>query len=177
MEAIVVGNLATTPGLKFDESSTLLWSAESEEALTALVSRILQEGDLYGQACASSSAIASMSESEARDNCLELAKNLQKNIEGITPFEELVGMSFGKALEALEAGRHVARAAWVGTPQRLFMNSTSTNRVFASLGGDLEEVYEVPNFIGVITHDSKLLSGWTASQEEMFAKDYYIITS
>lgn len=175
MEAIVVGNLATTPGCKFDESSTLLWAVESEEALTALVLEILREGDLHTQARALVASIELMAESENRDNCLELAKNLQKNTEGIARHEYLTNMKLGQALEALEEGHHVARAAWSGTPQRLFMNSTSTDRVFARLPGDPGEAYEVPKFVSMITHDGKLLPGWSASQDDMFAKDFYII--
>jgi hypothetical protein len=83
-------------------------------------------------------------------------------------------MNLLQALEALESGHHVARESWKGTPCRLFQHSVAGQGIFANSGGN-EVVYEVLPFIRMLTLENKVMTGWTASREDMCAKDYYVI--
>ncbi len=88
-------------------------------------------------------------------------------------------MSFGHALEALEAGLKVARNGWNGKGMFLFLVNGSTFKVNRPpLLGIYEEGTEI-NYhahVDMKTADNKVVP-WLCSQTDMLAKDWCIVTN
>ncbi len=93
-------------------------------------------------------------------------------------------LSFGRAIEAMENGKRVTRAGWNGKGMFLFMlpgsrvptraiHDPALRRVVeTNVGG--EEFDALPS-IRMFTADKKILTGWLASQTDIFAKDWMIL--
>lgn len=94
-------------------------------------------------------------------------------------------LSFGHALEALKGGYRVARKGWNGKDMWLALSCAGSmdvkaenfwsphNAAFAEDNGGTAEV--LPS-ITMKTADGKILMGWLASQTDMLAEDWMIIT-
>ncbi len=89
-------------------------------------------------------------------------------------------MKFGAALEALEQGKKVAREGWNGKGMFLFLLPAGTIPKVAIHDPKLREILEnngkdtfdaLPS-IRMKTADDKILTGWLASQTDMFADDW-----
>ena len=94
------------------------------------------------------------------------------------------GMSFGLAIEALKAGKKVARAGWNGKGMWLSLSCDGTREVAAEnfwsphnaeharLNGGKATV--LPS-ITMKTASGEILMGWLASQSDMLAEDWSIV--
>lgn len=93
-------------------------------------------------------------------------------------------MNFGQAIEALKAGKKVARKGWIGMflwlKQGVLIESDwchdpMLKRLVNEYGG---EILELPT-ICMYTHDSTglpaILTGWHASQCDMLVEDWVIV--
>lgn len=105
----------------------------------------------------------------------------------LLPFEikEPSGLNFGAAVEALKAGKKICRSGWNGKGMYLWMLPEA--RVPAdwckeahlkelALGNPdgTKEMHCLPS-IRMKTADGKVLTGWLASQTDIFAEDWIII--
>lgn len=86
-------------------------------------------------------------------------------------------MNFGQALEALEAGKKVARSGWNGKGMFLFLVPGSTFKVNRP---PLMGIYPEGTEINYHAHvDMKTTDGtvvpWLCSQTDMLAKDWMIL--
>ena len=93
------------------------------------------------------------------------------------------GLSFGEALEALKKGYRIARAGWNGKGMYLWLlpaanvkaewcRETHLKEVAEANGGEIEAL----GSIRMMTADRKVLTGWLASQTDMLAEDWVILT-
>lgn len=94
------------------------------------------------------------------------------------------GMTFGLAIEALKAGKKVARAGWNGKGMWLSLSCDGTREVAAEnfwsphnaeharLNGGKATV--LPS-ITMKTASGEILMGWLASQSDMLAEDWSIV--
>lgn len=95
------------------------------------------------------------------------------------------GLNFGLALEALKAGKRVARAGWNGKGMWLSLSCNGTREVaaenfwsphnaeFARACGGSAKV--LPS-ITMKTATNEILMGWNATQVDMLADDWCIIS-
>jgi hypothetical protein len=94
--------------------------------------------------------------------------------------------TFGAALEALKQGKRVAREGWNGKNMFLFLlpaNDGIPTKVIhdpalravieSELGGD---TFDALGSIRMFTADKKVLTGWLASQTDMLAEDWVILS-
>lgn len=94
----------------------------------------------------------------------------------------MVERNFGWALERLRDGKRVARAGWNGKGMYLWVlpaaqikaewcKETHLKQLAENNGGEIECLAS----IRMLTADKKVLTGWLASQSDMFATDWEII--
>ena len=95
-------------------------------------------------------------------------------------------LSFGDAIEALNQGKRVARTGWNGKGMFLFLLAAGTIPLTAIHDPKLREVlqaelpegsthFEALPSIRMWTADKKVLTGWLASQTDIFANDWCIL--
>lgn len=85
-------------------------------------------------------------------------------------------MNFGQAIEALKAGKRVAREGWNGKGMWLRYFNPYHDREFGIIEkypADLDSGTPLP-WIGMKTADNKFVP-WLASQTDMLADDWQII--
>lgn len=100
------------------------------------------------------------------------------------PGRALVNKTFGEALEALKAGKRVAREGWNGKGMWLSLSGvmggkaipaenfwSPHNKQFAQENGGSAVVLPV---ITMKTADGCILMGWLASQTDMLSEDWVI---
>lgn len=99
-------------------------------------------------------------------------------------YRSVEGMTFGLAIEALKAGKAVARAGWNGKGMWLSLSCEGTrevaaenfwsprNAAFARENGGKATV--LPS-ITMKTATGEILMGWLASQTDMLAEDWVIV--
>jgi hypothetical protein len=96
-------------------------------------------------------------------------------------YRPVTGMSFGHALEAMKAGKRVARAGWNGKDMRICKGEGNPSlpasafwnphtRAFAE--AQPGQVAEVLPYIIMKTAGGEILMGWLASQSDMLAEDW-----
>lgn len=92
------------------------------------------------------------------------------------------GMTFGQALEALKAGKRVARKGWNGKGMFLWLKPATLIRAAWCRDPFLIELAnanggEIPALgtICMFTADRKILTGWLASQSDMLLEDWEIV--
>ena len=91
-------------------------------------------------------------------------------------------LNFGQALEALKAGRRVSRSGWNGKGMYLWLLPAAKVPAAWCKEPHLKELAEanggtldcLPS-IRMKTADGKVLTGWLASQTDMFAEDWGIV--
>ena len=96
-------------------------------------------------------------------------------------------LSFGDALEALKKGYRIARAGWNGKGMVIYLNKGSTpwqpirettiegisDHLFEL--GDDDTVTRLPN-INMQAASGSIVTGWLASQTDILAEDWEILT-
>ena len=85
------------------------------------------------------------------------------------------GMTFGHAIEAAKKGMKIARRGWNGKNMFVFLREgRQITGVDAStpMGGDFESL----GHFCMRTVDGKCCVGWLASQTDMLAEDWMIVT-
>lgn len=83
-------------------------------------------------------------------------------------------LNFGQALEALKAGKRVARDGWNGKGMHLYLEDMLSVKV---RGGAFKgEVRKYEPVICMYTAQGKHQPGWLASQADMLAEDWQEIT-
>lgn len=101
--------------------------------------------------------------------------------------DQSAGLTFGHAIEAMKRGAKVARAGWNGKDMWVALSNTPVacrsvsadgfwskhGRDFAMSQGGWAQV--LPCFL-MKTADNKILQGWLASQTDMVAEDWIVIT-
>ena len=102
--------------------------------------------------------------------------------------EQITELNFRQALEALKLGRRVARSGWNGKGMWIVLMSGMTlppyssqepgkkvnDRTAALIGEDTP--LETFPYIAMWTADGKWLPGWLASQTDMLAEDWTILS-
>lgn len=83
-------------------------------------------------------------------------------------------MDFGEALEALKAGKQVARAGWNGKGQYIEL---ATNISYKNAAGEIvnSEHNAIGNKAIAFRGTSGVQMGWLASQADMLAEDWIIV--
>lgn len=91
-------------------------------------------------------------------------------------------LSFGNAIQALRAGEFISRPGWNGVGMYLWMLPAANVpadwckeahlRSLADLNGGSIEC--LPS-IRMLTADKKVLTGWLASQSDIFATDWQVV--
>lgn len=92
-------------------------------------------------------------------------------------------MTFGKALKELQDGNKIARTGWNGKGMYLWLLPAATvtaewckephlKKLAEENGGKIECL---PS-IRMKTADNKILTGWLASQTDMMATDWEVVT-
>ena len=95
-------------------------------------------------------------------------------------------MTFGEALEALKAGKKVARRGWNGKGMFLWLKPATVVKADWCHDPELKEIAEkeggeIPELgtICMFTHDSTgrraVLTGWLASQSDMLLDDWEVV--
>jgi hypothetical protein len=98
------------------------------------------------------------------------------------------GLSFGSALVALKAGARVSREVWYGDGMFIFMNPGNTlnkesipkvkslpESVKAFLVNQEKNIEFLP-FMCLWTPTGEVLNGWQASQSDMLAQDWCVLS-
>lgn len=97
-------------------------------------------------------------------------------------------MDFGSAIEALKNGHSVARKGWNGKGMFIYLNKGSApverleidtlfiGGVSSDLfeAGDHDTAVRMPN-INMRAADGSTVTGWLASQTDMFAEDWEVV--
>ncbi|QSF42648.1 DUF2829 domain-containing protein [Paenibacillus tianjinensis] len=93
-------------------------------------------------------------------------------------------MNFGQAIEALKAGKKVARAGWNGKGMFVYMvhgtlvdkdrlrNEAYTHLKDCDSCGDHTGVVTINSHIDMKAADGSIVVGWLASQTDMLAEDW-----
>lgn len=95
-------------------------------------------------------------------------------------------MNFGKAIEALKAGKKVARAGWNGKGMFLYLTKGSNvqlDEVKAETANHLRafcndrgmDSLQIGSHIDMKAADNSIVIGWLASQTDMLAEDWVIV--
>lgn len=85
-------------------------------------------------------------------------------------------MTFGEALEALKAGKTVARSGWNGKGMFLYLIEGSEFQNALKYGyGEYEREPTITSSIAMKTAQNTIVIGWLASQTDMLAEDWYIV--
>lgn len=98
------------------------------------------------------------------------------------PDDEVKGMTFGAAIDALKQGKFVARKGWNGKGMYLWlMPATSVKAEWCkephlkALAEQNGGAIDALGSIRMLTADKKILTGWLASQTDMLSEDWVIV--
>ncbi len=80
-------------------------------------------------------------------------------------------MNFGQAVEALKEGKHVTRVGWNGKGMYLLKGTIDFH-----MYPDEVEMFTVAPYIIMKTAQNTLVYGWLASQTDIFAEDWEIVS-
>jgi hypothetical protein len=92
-------------------------------------------------------------------------------------------LTFGHAIHSMKAGKRVARAGWNGRGMYLWLlpaaiikaqwcKDAHLKGLAEAQGGSIEAL----GSIRMLTADGKILTGWLASQTDMLAEDWMIVS-
>ena len=92
------------------------------------------------------------------------------------------GMTFGAAIEALKAGKYVARKGWNGKGMYLWLMPRASVKAEWCKEPHLKALAEANGgaidalgSIRMLTADKKILTGWLASQTDILSEDWVIV--
>ena len=88
-------------------------------------------------------------------------------------YRRVDGLTFGQAIEAMKAGKKVARAGWNGKGMWLRVVYPYLDKQFLVIEGDFCEGTLLP-YIGMKTADNGFVP-WLASQTDMLSDDWMIV--
>lgn len=88
-------------------------------------------------------------------------------------YRRIDGLTFGQAIEAMKAGKKVARAGWNGKGMWLRVVYPYLDKQFLVIEGDFCEGTLLP-YIGMKTADNGFVP-WLASQTDMLSEDWMIV--
>ena len=97
--------------------------------------------------------------------------NEEKTLGTILNAPLLEPFDFGQALKRLRLGRRVARAGWNGKGMWLILLPGGARVHWQGKNG-----YRVQDCIGMKTANNLLQPGWLASQNDMLAEDWVLVT-
>jgi hypothetical protein len=96
--------------------------------------------------------------------------------------DEVKGMTFGAAIDALKQGKFVARKGWNGKGMYLWlMPATSVKAEWCkephlkALAEQNGGAIDALGSIRMLTADKKILTGWLASQTDILSEDWVIV--
>lgn len=94
-------------------------------------------------------------------------------------------MNFGEAIEALKAGKRVARSGWNGKGMFIYLIEGTEVPVSQLRGAALEHVghsrppfgteQKINGHIDMLAADGSIVVGWLASQTDMLAEDWVVV--
>ena len=91
-------------------------------------------------------------------------------------------MNFGQAIEAMKAGKKVARPGWNGKGMFIyFVQGRTVLRESLRNEADFHYPLETDNDISICSHidmkaaDGSIVIGWLASQTDMLSEDWQIV--
>ena len=85
-------------------------------------------------------------------------------------------MNFGQAIEALKAGKKVAREGWNGKGQYVYLISARDLQVGLRYGyGEYEGEPVFTDTLAIRTTHNQIQVGWLASQSDMLSEDWSIV--
>ena len=102
-------------------------------------------------------------------------------------YRRVDGLTFGLAIEAMKAGKRVARAGWNGNGMWIVLMGGMTLPPYSTQGTERKVNDRTAKFIGedtpfeslpyiaMWTADKKWLPGWLASQTDILSEDWMII--
>lgn len=99
-------------------------------------------------------------------------------------YRKTTGLTFGLAIEALKAGKRVARSGWNGKGMWLALSCDGSRRVpYQSFWSEhnVQHAKEQGGYATVLpsitmkTATGEILMGWLASQTDMLAEDWQIV--
>lgn len=82
-------------------------------------------------------------------------------------------MKFGEAIDALKAGKLVARKGWNGKKMHLYLEDGLVMPIYGGVFAGHSRTYEP--CIVMFTAQKKHQPGWLASQADMLATDWVIV--
>lgn len=96
-------------------------------------------------------------------------------------YRMVTGMSFGMAIEALKLGLRVGRDGWNGKGMFLLLVDTDYYSLMGSSSNEFTEdkidnTVKTDKFIGMYTAGNTFQPGWLASQADLLANDWCIVT-
>jgi hypothetical protein len=90
-------------------------------------------------------------------------------------------LNFGQAIEALKQGKKVSREGWNGKGMYIWLLPATVvprewvkDEQFLEAFGDKKELSCLPS-IRMMTANGEVLTGWLASQSDIFAEDWIIL--
>lgn len=90
-------------------------------------------------------------------------------------YRRVDGMTFGQAIEAMNAGHKVARSGWNGKGMFLFIAHEIDFVTKAVLGPVADDAGDVLPSVVMYTATGEFVVGWLASQTDMLAEDWRIV--
>lgn len=92
-------------------------------------------------------------------------------------------MNFGQAIEALKVGKKVARAGWNGKGMFLILVAGSSVKPYKGSAYDVAgiptndvDLIDINPHIDMKTATGEMQPGWLASQTDMLAEDWEVVT-
>lgn len=133
------------------------------------------------------------SAAQAHAACVAKCNLLRKNSEGLIATAVIYGahevwgdlqeLTFGQAVQALKAGKKVARKGWNGKGMFLWLKPAATvkaewckdpmlKNLAEANGGEIEALGTICMF----TAQKQILSGWLASQTDILSEDWIVVS-
>lgn len=91
-------------------------------------------------------------------------------------YRSVDGMTFGLAIEALKAGKKVARAGWNGKGQFVYLVTGESLQNTLKYGyGEYVGEPTIQSALAIKTTANQIQVGWLASQTDMLAEDWAVV--
>ena len=93
---------------------------------------------------------------------------------------ENCNLNFGQAIELMKKGAKVAREGWNGKGMYIFIQEGTVitkdkarNKILSDIEGDIK----INSHIDMKAADGSIVIGWLASQTDILAEDWVIVTN